>query len=193
VTSRRSIRRWWPVGAFIAAAIALQTLLLRDYDAHGHAADHLSSAQVVFFGGALIAILLWSTPSARRYFDVWIASAAWIAALVGVALGNLRVVDAIGGADWTDEQADALGAGLRGFASGHDLAEISSWLAVTAAIVLAIVLLLRGQIATGVAVGAVLVDLLFPRWIIPGAGVLVLAIALCLARGRRILGCGGEN
>ena len=32
----------------------------------------------------------------------------WIAALVGVAIGNLRVVDAIGGADWTDEQADAL-------------------------------------------------------------------------------------
>jgi hypothetical protein len=180
------VRRWWPIVAFIAMAIALQTILLRDYDARGHAAGHLSSAKVVFFGSALIAIVLWSTPSARRYPDVWIACGAWIAALVGVAIGNLRVVDAIGTADWSNEQADALGAGLRGFESGHDLAEISSWLGVAAAIVLAIVLLFRGQIGRGVAIGAVLVSLLFPPWIVPGAGVLVLAIALCVTRSRRL-------
>jgi hypothetical protein len=180
------VRRWWPIVAFIAVAIALQTILLRDYDAHGHAADHLGSAQVVFFGSALIAIILWVSPSARRYPDVWIACGAWIAALVGVAIGNLRVVDAIGGADWTDEQADTLGAGLRGFESGHDLAEISSWFGVAVSIVLVIVLLLRGQIGRGVAIGAVLVSLFFPPWIIPGAGVLVLAIALCVARSRKL-------
>jgi hypothetical protein len=180
------VRRWWPIVVFIGAAIALQTILLRDYDAHGHAAGHLSSAQAVFFGSALIAIILWSTPSARRYPDVWIACGAWIAALVGVAIGNLRVVDAIGGADWTDGQADALGAGLRGFESGHDLADISSWLGVAAAIVLTIVLLVRGQIGRGVAIGAVVVSLVFPRWIMPGAGVLIVAIALCIARGRKL-------
>jgi hypothetical protein len=161
------VRRWWPIIAFVAAALALQAILLREYDAHGHAAAHLSSAKVVIFGSALIAIVLWSTPSARRYPDVWIACGAWIAALVGVAIGNLRVVDAIGGADWTDEQADVLGAGLRGFESGHDLSEISSWLGVAAAI------------------GAVVLSLVFPRWIIPGAGVLIVAVALCIARGRR--------
>jgi hypothetical protein len=179
------VRRWWPIVAFIAAAIALQTILLRGYDAHGHAADHLGSAQVVFFGSALVAIVLWSTPSARHYPDVWIACGAWLAALVGVAIGNLRVVDAIGAADWTDEQADALGAGLRGFESGHDLAEISSWLGIAAAIVLTIVLLVRRQIGRGVAIGAVVFSLVFPRWIVPGAGVLIVAIALCIARGRK--------
>ena len=180
------VRRWWPIVAFIAVAIALQTILLRDYEARGHAAGHLQSAQAVFFGSALIAIILWSTPSARRFLDVWIACGAWIAALVGVAIGNLRVVDAIGGADWTDPQADDLGAGLRGFESGHDVAEISMWLGVAAAIVLAIVLFVRGQIGRGVAIGAVLVSLLFPPWIVPGAGVLVLAIALCVTRSRRL-------
>jgi hypothetical protein len=182
------IRRWWPIVAFIASAIALQTLLFRDYDAHGHASGHLQSAQAVFFGSALIAIILWAAPSARRYPDVWIPSSAWIAALVGVAIGNLRVVDAIGGADWTDEQADALGAGLPGFESGHDLAAISMWLAVAAAVLLAIVLFLRAQIGRGVALGAVLASLLFPPWIVPGAGVLVLAIAVCVTRGQKYVG-----
>jgi hypothetical protein len=179
-------RRWWPVVAFIALAFAVQEILLRDYHARGHAAGHLSSAQAVFFGSALTAIVLWSTPSARRYPDVWMACGAWIAALVGVAIGNLRVVDAIGRADWTDEQADALGAGLPGFESGHDLAEISMWLAVAAAIVLTIILLFRSQIGRGVAIGAILVSLLFPPWFFPGAGVLVLAIALCVFRSRKL-------
>jgi hypothetical protein len=180
------IRRWWPVPAFIVVAIALQTILLGDYVAHGHAAGHLASAQAVFLGSALIAIILWSTPSARTYPDVWIISGAWIAALVGVAVGNLRVVDAIGGADWTNEQAGALGAGLPGFESGHDLAEVSSWLGVVAAVVLALALFLRGQIGKGVAVGAVLLSVVFPPWFFPGAGVLVLAVALCITRSRRL-------
>jgi hypothetical protein len=108
----------------------------------------------------------------------------WIAALVGVAIGNLRVVDAIGGADWNAEQADAFGAGRPGFESGHDLAEISMWLAVAAAVVLAIVLLLRSQISRGVAIGAILVSLIFPPSFFPGAGVVVLAVALCVTRHR---------
>jgi hypothetical protein len=108
----------------------------------------------------------------------------WITALVGVAIGNLRVVDAIGGADWNAEQADAFGAGRPGFESGHDLAGISMWLAVAAAVVLAIVLLLRSQISRGVAIGAILVSLFFPPWFFPGAGVVVLAIALCITRHR---------
>jgi hypothetical protein len=140
----------------------------------------------VFFGSVLIAVIVWSTPPTRRWPDVWIASGIWIAALVGVAIGNLRVVDAIGGADWTNEEAAVLGAGLPGFESGHDLAEISMWLAVAAAIVLSIVLLLRSQISRAVAIGAILVSLLFPPWFFPGAGVVVLAIALCLARNRML-------
>ena len=137
----------------------------------------------MFFGSVLIATILWSAPAARRYPDVWIASGMWIAALVGVAIGNLRVVDAIGGADWSAEQADAFGPELPGFESGHDLAEISMGLAVAAAVVLAIVLLLRSQISRGVAIGAILASLLFPPWFFPGAGVLVLAGSCCALPG----------
>ena len=178
--------RWWPVVAFLAVAIVVQTIALRGYDAHGHAAGHLSSAQAVFFGTALVAIVLWSTPPARRQPDVWLACGSWIAALVGVAVGNLRVVNAIGSADWTDEQAGALGAGLPGFESGHDLAEISSWLAVAAAVLLTLVLFVRRHISRSVAIGAGIASVLFPPWIFPGAGVLVLAISLCVRRNRAL-------
>jgi uncharacterized membrane protein YfcA len=182
----RALGRWWPMVAFIAIAIAAQTIALRGYDARGHAADHLSSAQVVFFGSALVAIILWSTPRARRQVDVVLACGVWLGMLVGVAIGNLRVVDAIAGADWTDDQAETLGEGLRGFESGHDLAELCSVLGVGAAIGLTIVMFMTGHINRGIAIGAVAVSLLFPRWIVPGAGVLVLTVALCVARGRRL-------
>jgi hypothetical protein len=47
-------------------------------------------------------------------------------------------------------------------------------------------LLVRGQIGRAVAIGAVVVSLVFPPWIMPGAGVLIVAIALCIARGRKL-------
>jgi hypothetical protein len=140
----------------------------------------------VFFGSALVAIILWSTPRAGRQLDVVLACGVWLVTLVGVAIGNLRVVDAIAGADWTDEEAATLGEGLRGFESGHDLAELCSVLAVGAAIGLTIALFVRDHIGRGVAIGAVAVSLFFPRWIVPGAGVVVLTVALCVARWRRL-------
>jgi hypothetical protein len=177
--------RWWPVPVFVVGALAIQGIVLAGYDARGHAADHLGSAQVVFFGGALVAIGLWATPTARRQLDVVLAYGAWLASLVGVAVGNLRVVDAIGGADWSDDQAATLGEGLRGFESGHDLAELCSYVAVAAAIVLTVVLFLRQHIGRGVMIGAVVTSVVFPPWIVPGAGVLVVTIALGVARERR--------
>ena len=180
------VRNWWPVPVIIAVALAIQTLVLRDYEAHGHASGHLQSAQVVFFGGACVATLLWSTPRARKQPDVLIACAAWFAALVGVAIGNLRVVDAIGGANWADDQADTLGTGLPGFESGHDLAGTCAYLAMAAAILLTILLRARRHIGTGVSIGAIAATIVFPYWIVPGAGVVVVTIALCVARQRRL-------
>ena len=58
------VRRWWPAFAFLAGALVVQTIVLRDYDVSGHAAGHLGSAQAVFVGSGLIAIILWPTPSA---------------------------------------------------------------------------------------------------------------------------------
>jgi len=158
------VRSWWPLPAIVALAVVIQTFVLRDYEARGHAADHLSSAHVL------------------------IASTAWVASLVAVSIGNLRVVDAIGGADWTDEQADALGAGLPGFESGHSLAQTSAYVAVMVAIALTVVMRVRGHIGTGLAIGAIVTSVVFPYWIIPGAGVVIVTIALCVARHRRFAG-----
>src|SRR5262249_40962509 len=146
----RVVRGWWPVIGFVGIAIAVQAVALRGYEARGHAAAHLSSAQVVFLGAALVSIILWSTPQARRQIDVILACGVWLGSLFGVALGNLRVVDAIAGADWTDDQADVLGEGLRGFESGHDLAALCSLLGVGAAIGLTIALFMRSHVSQGV-------------------------------------------
>jgi hypothetical protein len=135
-------------------------------------------------------LLLWSGPCCGRCprpvvsLNVIAACGAWLLAVGGVTLGNLRVVDAIGDANWSDEQADVLGAGLPGFESGHDLAQVASLVAVGAAIVLSVVLFLRTHVGRRVAIGACLASLLFPPWLFPGAGVVVLAIAACFARRR---------
>src|SRR4029453_11178527 len=95
-------------------------------------------------------------------------------------------VNANAGADWPAAKAATLGEGLRSFESGHDLSELCSYLGVGTAIVLTVVLFLRGHVRRGVMIGAVVVSVLFPPWIVPGAGVLVVTIALCIARGRRL-------
>jgi hypothetical protein len=177
-------RRWWPLFGMFSVVLLAQNVLLAGYDPTGHAADHLGSATIVFPAVALVGTLLWAMPTARRQLDVVAACVAWLLAVGGVTLGNLRVVDAIGDANWSDEQADVLGAGLPGFESGHDLAQVASLVAVGAAIVLSVVLFLRTHVGRRVAIGACLASLLFPPWLFPGAGVVVLAIAACFARRR---------
>jgi hypothetical protein len=178
----RVLRRWWPLLAIFGGAIIAQTLVLADRDAKGHATGHLGSAQFVFLATALIVTVLWATPAARRLPDVLVVGAAWLAAVGAFAVGNLRVVDAIGSADWNDDEAGRLGASLPGFESGHDLAELAAPVALVAAIALAIRMRRRGLVSSRVAVGACAASVLIPFFIIPGAGVVVLAVAVCLQR-----------
>jgi hypothetical protein len=68
-----------------------------------------------------------SSPSDRASYVVWVldsdrlrpsilgGSVLWLVGLVGVLLGNVRVVDAIGPADWTFEEADLLGGARPGY------------------------------------------------------------------------------
>src|SRR4051794_39899366 len=88
------VREWWPLPAFVAAALVCQELLLTSrYDVGGHASGHLDTATVPFMAGALIGIVFWATPAARRQIEVIAVAAAWFATTVLVMLGNLRVVD----------------------------------------------------------------------------------------------------
>ena len=174
------LRRLWPVPVVIAASIAIQKVAFEsDYDVGGHAAGHLSSATAPFLGGAVVILLLWATPAARRQLDVIAACAAWLTATVFVLIGNVRVVD------------DLIAAGL-GHApteglpdvADHGLANSAPWFAVIAAVVLVGVMWRRGHISRPVAIGAAVLSVIFPPWVIPGAGAVVVAIARVVAVAR---------
>ena len=86
----RVAREWWPVPAFLAGGVLAQQVLLSSrYDVGGHTAEHLGSASAPFMAAAVVAILFWATPRARRQIDVLIAAAAWLGMTVLVMLGNL--------------------------------------------------------------------------------------------------------
>ena len=148
-------RRWWPVPVVIAGSIVVQKLLFESrYDVSGHAAGHLSSA----------------TPA------VIVACLAWLAATVLVLVGNVRVVEALVDAGL----GHAPTTGLPDVAD-HGLANLAPWLAVVAAVAMAGVFWQRNHVSRNVAIGSGLLSVVFPPWIIPGAGVLVLVVARCIA------------
>src|SRR5947208_17043518 len=105
-----AIRNWWPILAFVAIALATQTVFTSNVDANGqHAEDHLRSATAPFAIAFLIALIVWAAPKARRRVDVWAAAATLGVAACFVLLGNLRVIHAIAGDAWTDTEANILG------------------------------------------------------------------------------------
>jgi len=175
-------RHWWPVPAALAGSLAVQKLLFESrYDVSGHAAGHLSSASAPFGAFALVAILLWATPAARRQAEVLVACLAWLGATVLVLVGNVRVVDELVDAGLGHAPTQ----GLPDVAD-HGLANLAPWLAVLAALAMAGVLWRRDHVSPRVAVGAGLLSVLFPPWIMPGAGVLVLVVARCIAKSRSL-------
>jgi hypothetical protein len=180
----RFVRSWWFVPAVIVATLIPQKVLESRYDATGHAAGHLGSATAIFPMVALFAIVLWATPGAWRSVGVWVGGAIMAAGLAGVLVGNLRVVDAIGPRNLSDDQAGSLGHALDGFDSGHDLAQLA-WLAVLGSLVLIWVLAARRSIPRSLAIGASVASVVFPPWILPGAGLAVLAVGQCVRRARR--------
>jgi hypothetical protein len=178
-------RTWWPVAAFLLPVLVVQSVWSARYDVTGHAADHLQSATPVFPMVFLSAVLLWALPGrGRRDPLLWLLLAAAIASCLVVMVGNVRVIDAIGGATWNDTQASQLGPTRPGFESGHDLAELGAWGAVLATMLMAGLLWLRRLVSAKVAVAAAAVSLVFPHFIAPGAGIVVLAVSAAVAYSR---------
>src|SRR5829696_7257099 len=119
------LHSWWPVAAFLVPVLVAQTAWSSRYDLAGHAADHLQSATPVFPMIFLSAVLLWALPGrGRRDRLLWLLLPAAIASCLVVLVGNVRVIEAIDGANWTDAQASQLGPARSGFASGHNLAQL---------------------------------------------------------------------
>jgi hypothetical protein len=177
-------RRWWPVPLFLGSSLVVQKLAFESrYDVSGHAAEHLSSAAAPFAAAAMIAILLLVTPGARRQPLVLLTSAAWLAATVLVLLGNVRVVDVLvrNGMAHTPTTEIVENADIE---SAHNLANVAPWFAVLAALALTAALWRYGHVSGRVALGATILNVIFPPWIIPGAGVLVLIVARAIAYER---------
>jgi hypothetical protein len=174
------VRRWWPLPVLLATSLVVQKALFESrYNVSGHAAEHLSSASVVFPAVALVAILLFVTPCARRQLLVLVTSAVWLVTTVLVLVGNVRVIDSLIRARMGHTPTSELvqdGA----IESAHDLANLAPWLAVLAAVALSGVLWLKDHVSGRVALGAAVLSVVFPPWIFPGAGVLVLVIARCI-------------
>src|SRR5687767_5557498 len=90
------VRRWWPIPVAVALSIVVQTVLYAGrYDVSGHAAEHLDSGSFVFLATVVAGVLLWTTPAARRSPLVLVGLATWLGAGVAIAVGNVRVVDAL--------------------------------------------------------------------------------------------------
>ena len=176
----RVAREWWPVPVFASGALlAQQVLLTSRYDVGGHAAEHLGSASAPFMAAAVIAILMWATPRARRQVDVLVAAAAWFSTTILVMLGNLRVID-----DLVDAGYSHTPTGSVPDVADHALANSSVWYAVVAALILVASFRWRRHIGNRATIGAAVTTVIFPPWIIPGAGVIVLAIVRCVAHRR---------
>ncbi len=172
------VSNWWPVPVFIAVGLVAQARFASGYDVGGHAAEHLGSASAPFMAAAVIGIMFWATPRALREVDVVLAASAWFASTVVVMIGNLRVVDDLVRAGYgftpTSTVPDV---------ADHSLADSSIWWAVAAALVLVASFRRRHHIGDVATVGAC-VAMIFPPWLIPGAGVIVLTIVRCVAQQR---------
>jgi predicted branched-subunit amino acid permease len=187
VKVRFAIRNWWPVLLFAAISLGTQAVFTANVVAIGqHASDHLRSATAPFAMAFLFAIIVWSAPKARRQVDVWAAGAILGVAASLVLFGNLRVISAIAGEAWTDTQANALGPARPGFESGHSQAEFGGWVTLAAVIALTIVLLIHGVVRRGPAIAAVVLSLVVPAFLIPGAGIFVLAGDVGIQRAHRL-------
>jgi hypothetical protein len=187
-------REWWPAVVFLVPVLLVQAVWSAQYEAAGHAAGHLESATAIFLMVFVSAVWVWVLPRrGQRDPLLWLLIAAALGSCLLVLVGNVQVVDAIGDDDWSDAQASALGPSRPGFESGHDLAMLGAGGAVLATMLIAGLLWRRGLVSGYVAAAAAALSLLFPYWIFPGFGILVLVISAVRARSRRLREARGNG
>jgi hypothetical protein len=176
------VREWWPVPAFVAGALLAQRLLLSSrYDVGGHAAEHLAGATAPFMAAAVLSMLCWATPRPRHQIDLLVVAGVWFATTLLVMFGNLRVVDDLVAAGYSRTPTGSVPD-----VADHSLANSSVWYAEVAALLLVTAWRRRRHIGNRATIGAVVATVIIPPWIIPGAGVIVLAIVCLVKRGRAV-------
>lgn len=170
----QALRRWYPVAAVTIASLVAQNIFNARYDVSGHGAEHLASAGAFFMGAVFISIVLLTTPAARRQPAVLFLLAAWQLGATLVLIGNVRVVDALIDAGQAHTSTDDLVESAR-VAAAHDLANQAPLIGVAAAFLLAIAFWRLRYVSPKVAAAAL--SVIFPYWIVPGFGLVVLGIA----------------
>ncbi|HEX4906835.1 MAG TPA: hypothetical protein VFU93_15380 [Acidimicrobiales bacterium] len=178
------LRRWWPVPASIGASLVLQQVAYTGrYDVGGHASEHLGSGSFVFLATAVSGLLLWLAPAARRSPIVVVGLAAWLAAGVAIAIGNVRVVEALIDSGQAATSTDLLQE-TTVISDAHDLANTAPLYAVVAAMAATFGLQHVGAISRRLAVVAAVLNVLIPYWLVPGFGVVVATVAVGIRRER---------
>src|SRR3954447_16669603 len=176
----RVVQLWWPVPVWIAVSLTVQHFVLTSrYDVGGHAAEHLASASAPFMSSVVVCVLLWTTTAVRQRVDLICAAALWFAMTVLIAVGNVRVVNDLIDAGYAHTATSAIAD-----VADHSLADASTWLAQGAALILIAAWYRRRLIGVRATVAAVVITLIVPPWIIPGAGVIVVALIRLVQHGR---------
>jgi len=174
-----------PLAAILVAIVAVQVWWARGYSPTGHAAEHLASATVMFGMAFVLSAIVWSLPGrVRRRPALWVLVALVAAAAALNAQGNMQVVDAIGDENWSLEDVDVFGPTRAGFEEGHARAEQGGIAGIAAAGALIVWLGARRVISRRLCIGAVVACLLFPYWMFPGFGLVIVAGVLVTRRVR---------
>jgi hypothetical protein len=178
------VRRWWPVPVFVATSIAVQQATYTGrWDVGGHASGHLASGTFVFFASVVAALLLWLSPPARHSSLVLAGIVTWLGAGIAIAIGNVRVVDALIDSGQVHTPTDDL-VGSEALSDAHWLADNAPYVAALGGILILGGLLLAGAVSRRLAIACALLTVLVPPWMMPGVGVVVATIALAVARER---------
>jgi hypothetical protein len=96
-----------------------------------------------------------------------------------IAVGNVRVVNDLIDAGYSHNATSAIAD-----IADHSLANFSTWLAQGAALVLIAAWYRRRLIGVRATVAAVVITVIVPPWIIPGAGAIVVALIRLVQHGR---------
>lgn len=174
------VKSWWPIPAIVGVVVAVQVWWTAHFNLPGgHASDHFSSATAIFGFSVASAVIVWAVPAQERRNPVlWILAALVVAAALAVTVANVRIVNAIGPHNWSDEQADLLGPSKPGFTEGHRMADQANLAIFGTAVLLCGWMAWRRMVPVVVAVIAAFVSF------IGGVGVFLLAIAAVVERAR---------
>jgi hypothetical protein len=176
-------RRWAPFGLFLVAPAVgvLADQLLSG--PRGHWSGHVGSEAAA--AGQLLAVVAGAVLARRRLNVLLMVLLAVVA--VGLALevvGNQRVAASIWQTSYGDEEVAAVGPSFEGFESGHALAGTGDMLVVVGGLAFAVALGALRRVGPGAALAGGVLSL-FPPWILPAVGT-VLLLAFLLRGPRQV-------